>query len=159
MSNYAIEDFRELMTTAIVTPAVNQIEINPFLYRQRTIEFFQSQGVVMQAYRALRDGKAFTHPMVLEVAARHTRSAAQVLGRWCVQKGFGYIPKSTRRERMQENLEVFDFTLTKEDMITLDGLTAPEALTAFRAHYTMGVLRDTPDAGRTDLVRSEITVD
>ena len=64
---------------ATVTPAVNQIEINPFLYRRKTIAFFEAQGVKMQAYRALRDGKAFEDATVLAVAAKHARSAAQVI--------------------------------------------------------------------------------
>ncbi len=107
LSNYAAEDFDELMASgATVVPTINQIEINPFLYRKNTIEYFESKGVKLQSYRTLRDGKAFTDPTVLAVAAKHDRSAAQVLGRWCVQHGFIAIPKSVKAERMAENLQV-----------------------------------------------------
>ena len=108
VSNYAVEDFEELMSSgATVVPAVNQIEINPFLYRKQTIDFFTSKGVVLQSYRTLRDGKAFSDPTITAIAAKHGRSAAQVLSRWCVQHGFIAIPKSVKAERMQENFEVF----------------------------------------------------
>ena len=87
VSNYAVEDFQELMASATVTPAINQIEINPFLHRSKTIAFCESKGVKLQSYRSLRDGKAFDDGMVKAIAAKHSRTAAQVLGRWCVQHG------------------------------------------------------------------------
>jgi len=158
LSNYAVEDFKELMESATVTPAINQIEINPFLYRRNTIDFFRAQGVTLQSYRALRDGKAFEDPTVVQIAAKHTRTPAQVLGRWCVQHGIIYIPKSVKAARMRENMQVLDWTLDEGDMTKLDGLTTPAALEAYRALYTKCVVRDTPDAGRTELVRTELTV-
>jgi len=145
VSNYAVEDFEELMASgATVTPAINQIEINPFLYRKQTIDFFESKGVKMQSYRTLRDGKAFTDPTVLAVAQKHGKSPAQVLGRWCVQHGFIAIPKSVKPERMAENLAVFDFELDATDMATLDGMTTPEAIAKFVELYRKCVVRDTP---------------
>jgi diketogulonate reductase-like aldo/keto reductase len=221
VSNYAVEDFEELMESAAVVPAINQIEINPFLHRSKTIAFFESKGVKLQSYRSLRDGKSFGDPTVVAVAAKHGRSAAQVLGRWCVQHGYIYIPKSVKRERMAENMRVFDFELDADDMSKLDALTTPEALANFvavRPHcgtqhpprpapprpapprpppprpapprpasprlapprptrprlkrptecvrdprraqlYAKCVIRDTPDAGRTELVRTKLTVD
>jgi len=144
ISNYAVEDFEELMASATVTPAINQIEINPFLYRKNTIDFFTTRGVKMQSYRTLRDGKAFSDPTILAIAAKHDRSAAQVLARWCVQHGFIAIPKSVRPERMAENLNLFDFSLDEADMSTLDSMTAPEAITKFDELYKKCVVRDTP---------------
>merc|ERR1712039_91118 len=138
------------MERASISPVINQIEINPFLYRRRTIAFFESQGVKLQSYRALRDGKAFDHPQILAIAEKHSRSAAQVLGRWCVQKGFIYIPKSVRKDRMIENAKVFDFTLDDADMSALDALTTPEALATFRGLYEKCVNRDTPKDGTLD---------
>ena len=145
VSNYAREDYEELVAAPGVTmaPAINQIEINPFLYRRETLDFFRGEGVQMQSYRALRDGKAFEDPLVLAIAAKHGRSAAQILGRWCVQKGFIYIPKSVRKERMEENANIFDFSLDEEDMKSLDGLTTEENLATFKALYEKCVFRDT----------------
>mmetsp|Transcript_14565 Transcript_14565/g.29498 ORF Transcript_14565/g.29498 Transcript_14565/m.29498 type:complete len:148 (-) Transcript_14565:70-513(-) len=147
------------MESATVVPAINQIEINPFLHRTNTIAFFEAKGVKMQSYRSLRDGKAFGDPTVLAIAAKHSRSAAQVLGRWCVQHGYIYIPKSVKRERMVENMRVFDFELDADDMQKLDALTTPEAIANFVALYAKCVTRDTPDAGRAELVRTKLTVD
>eukprot|EP00316_Scyphosphaera_apsteinii_P024575 CAMPEP_0119313574 /NCGR_PEP_ID=MMETSP1333-20130426/29535_1 /TAXON_ID=418940 /ORGANISM="Scyphosphaera apsteinii, Strain RCC1455" /LENGTH=314 /DNA_ID=CAMNT_0007318431 /DNA_START=50 /DNA_END=994 /DNA_ORIENTATION=+ len=159
VSNYAVEDYQELMASASVKPVINQIEINPFLYRKRTISFFEQEGVVLQSYRALRDGKAFSDPIVLKVASKHAKSAAQVLGRWCVQQGFIYIPKSVKPDRMRENMQVFDFSLDEEDMSMLNSLTTPAALETFRQLYIKCVLRDTPNAGKVELVREQLTID
>jgi len=159
VSNYAVEDFEELMQSATVPPTINQIEINPFLYRKNTIKFFEEKGVKMQAYRALRDGKAFDEPSVVEIAAKHKVTPAQVLGRWCVQHGFIYIPKSVKKERMLQNMDVFGFALDEFDMATLDGKTTPEAIAKFKELYVKCVVRDTPDAANLDLAKSDITYD
>ena len=84
---------------ATVTPAVNQIEINPFLYRRKTIAFFEAHGVKMQAYRALRDGKAFEDATVLAVAAKHARSAAQVIVRWLTVSHTAHRVSMARSDR------------------------------------------------------------
>lgn len=162
VSNYAWEDYLELKEAGISDddlPLVNQIEINPFLYRRNTISNFQSEGVVLQSYRSLRDGKAFGHPLLQRIAAAHHKTPAQILGRWCVQKGFVYIPKSVKRERMVENSQVFDFALTDDDMAQLDGLTTPEALQAFQELYRKCVNRDTSKDGTLEGVKMSITVD
>lgn len=162
LSNYAIEDYQELMGSSNVNikPTVNQIEINPFLYRKQTIDYFMDQGVQLQSYRALRDGKAFQHPVVAAIAARRGKTPAQVLGRWCVQNGFIYIPKSVQVDRMVENAQVLDWELTAEDMADLSGLTTEENLETFKALYIKCVLRDTPLEGTPEGSRliKEITV-
>lgn len=160
-SNYAVEDYLEIKEAGIrVKPVVNQIEINPFLYRKNTISFFQGEGIELQSYRSLRDGKAFDHPTLLKIAANHPgRSPAQILGRWCVQNGFVYIPKSVKRERMVENAKVFDFTLNEEEMTELNSLTAPDAFETFRGLYRKCVNRDTTKDGSMEGVKMEITID
>ena len=162
VSNYAVEDYQELMANEGVTikPSVNQIEINPFLYRKNTIQFFQNEGVVLQSYRSLRDGKAFEDPTILKIAMAHGKTAAQVLGRWCVQKGVVYVPKSVKKERMVENALVFDFELSEEEMEELDGLTTPEAISTFEALYRKCVNRDTTRGiGNMEGVKMNITAD
>jgi len=92
VSNYTISDFNELMDGgATVVPAVNQIEINPFLHRKETIEFFRSKGVLMQAYRSLRAGKEHDNVTLGKIAAKHGKSPAQILGAWAVQHGYVYV--------------------------------------------------------------------
>ena len=160
VSNYAWEDYLELKDAGVKQlPLVNQIEINPFLYRANTISKFQSEGVVMQSYRSLRDGKAMDHPLLVEMGKKYHKSPAQILGRWCVQNGFIYVPKSVKKHRMEENGQVFDFELTTEEMKTLGELTTPEALTTFEGLYRKCVNRDTTKDGSMDGVKMEITVD
>eukprot|EP00559_Dactyliosolen_fragilissimus_P005104 CAMPEP_0184855008 /NCGR_PEP_ID=MMETSP0580-20130426/362_1 /TAXON_ID=1118495 /ORGANISM="Dactyliosolen fragilissimus" /LENGTH=329 /DNA_ID=CAMNT_0027349415 /DNA_START=264 /DNA_END=1253 /DNA_ORIENTATION=+ len=165
VSNYAWEDYLELKEDGVSDedlPVVNQIEINPFLYRKNTIQKFEADGVVMQSYRSLRDGKAFNHPAIVKIAEENKITPAQVLGRWCVQHGFAYIPKSVKKERMVENAEVFNgdgLLLTDEQMEVLDNLTDADTLKTFEALYRKCVNRDTSKDGTLDGVKMEITLD
>jgi len=162
VSNYVVEDLEELLLAATVVPSINQIEVNPMLYRRKTIEWCSSKGIQVQAYRALRDGKAFEDATIKKVAAKYAKTPAQVLGRWCVQKGVIYIPKSIKKERMEENMAVFDWSLDPADMAALDALTTPENLDAFKALYMKCVTRDTPIVGTPEaaaITRQTFTVD
>uniref|UniRef100_A0A7S0M9P1 NADP-dependent oxidoreductase domain-containing protein n=1 Tax=Cryptomonas curvata TaxID=233186 RepID=A0A7S0M9P1_9CRYP len=157
VSNYTIEDYQALAAVMRIKPVINQIEINPFLYRRNTIEFFQKEGVVLQSYRALRQGKAMDHPLIVAIAAKHARTPAQVLGRWCVQKGIVVVAKSARLERMRENMGIFDFALSPEDEAALDALTTPDSLQEFKQLYDKCIIRDTPLG--PDVVPSAYTID
>lgn len=160
VSNYAWEDYVELKEAGVTQlPLVNQIEINPFLYRKNTIQKFQDDGVVLQSYRSLRDGKAFDNAVLKTIAAAKNKTPAQILGRWCVQKGFIYVPKSVKKERMVENAQVFDFELSQEELDELDGLTTPEAIETFVSLYRKCVNRDTSKDGTLDGVKMDITED
>jgi diketogulonate reductase-like aldo/keto reductase len=160
VSNYAWEDYVELKENGVEQlPLVNQIEINPFLYRQNTIRKFMADGVVMQSYRSLRDGKAFDHPTIVKIAQAKSKSPAQILGRWCVQKGFVYVPKSVKKERMEQNAQVFDFELSADEIAELDSLTTPEAIDTFTGLYRKCVNRDTSKDGTMDGVKMDITSD
>jgi len=158
LSNYTIEDFEELVAATDVLPVVNQIEINPFLFRRKTIDYFKSKGVVLQAYRALRNGAAFQDPTIVRIATKHGRTPAQILGRFCVQNDIVYIPKSIRLDRMIENKAVFDFCLDDADMDDLYALTCDENLETFRKLYVKCVVRDTPMQGTLESIKTEITL-
>jgi len=160
VSNYAWEDYVELKDAGVQQlPLVNQIEINPFLYRKNTIQKFTEEGVIMQSYRSLRDGKAFDNPRLVRIAESKSKSPAQIMGRWCVQKGFIYVPKSVKKERMEENANVFDFELTEEEMKDLDSLTTPDAVETFVGLYRKCVNRDTSKDGTMEGVKMTITED
>jgi len=164
VSNYAWEDYLELKAQPDIAredlPLVNQIEINPFLYRPKTIANFEKEGVVMQSYRSLRDGKAMDDATLKSIAAEYPgRTVAQILGRWCVQHGFVYMPKSIKPERMMENANVLDFSLSEEHMKTLDGLTTADNLHKFFELYQKCVNRDTSKDGTKDGVKTYITID
>ena len=162
VSNYAVEDYKELLSAGVTDedkPAVNQIEINPFLYRKNTIKYFEDEGVVMQSYRSLRDGKAMDNPVLISIGEKYKKSPAQILGRWCVQHGFVYVPKSVKIERMVENAQVFDFDLSEQEMATLDALTTSETLETFKSLYQKCVNRDTTKDGSMEGVKTDITID
>jgi len=88
VSNYTIEDFQELIPHVTIIPSVNQIEVNPFLYRKKTIDYFQKENVLIQAYRSLRQGQEMNNSVLVSIAKKHQRSVAQILGRWSVQKKY-----------------------------------------------------------------------
>lgn len=160
VSNYAVEDIQELVDDPNVRelPLVNQIELNPFLYRKETVQQCRDLGIVLQSYRSLRDGKAMTDETLRQIATKHDKTVAQILGRWCVQKGFVYMPKSVRVERMVENGQVFDFDLDDDDVAQLDALTTDDNLQTFLGLYRKCVNRDTTKDGTLEGVKLDITI-
>jgi diketogulonate reductase-like aldo/keto reductase len=103
-------------------PAVNQIELSPFLQQREVCSACEKHGIAIEAYSPLTRGERLGHPVVVRVAQALRRSPAQVLLRWGLQHGFIVLPKSTRAERIAENAAVFDFELSAEDMSRLDAL-------------------------------------
>mmetsp|Transcript_52340 Transcript_52340/g.84695 ORF Transcript_52340/g.84695 Transcript_52340/m.84695 type:complete len:321 (-) Transcript_52340:258-1220(-) len=144
LSNYTKEDFLELLPVLKVQPVVNQIEINPFLWRKNTFDFFMEQQIAIQSYRALRQGKEMEHPAIVAMATKYAKTAAQVLGRWCIQRKVIVVAKTVRKARMVENFNVFDFQLSDEEMGQLDSLTTDKSIDDFKALYFKCVVRDTP---------------
>jgi 2,5-diketo-D-gluconate reductase A len=104
-----------------VVPAVNQIEWSPLLYDAGVVADHQARDVVLEGYSALRGG-TLDHPAIVEIAERVGRTPAQVIIRWHLQHQFVVIPKSVRSERIRSNFDVQGFSLSDEDMATLDGL-------------------------------------
>ncbi len=122
VSNYTVAHLEELLQTSAVVPAVNQVEFSPFLYQRDLLEFCRRQGIQLEAYSPLTKGHRLRHPTLVEVAARHGRTAAQILIRWALQLGLVAIPKAVKREHIRENAQVFDFSLSPADMQVLGGL-------------------------------------
>ncbi|CAD7932645.1 unnamed protein product [Amoebophrya sp. A25] len=155
LSNYTVLDYQELMSAEgiTVTPYSNQFEVNPWLYRKKTISFFQQAGLKLQAYRPFADGRLLREENAPEeikkiVAAHPGKTTAQVLLRWGVQKGWQVLPKSSTPSRIAENVKIFDFDLSEEEIAILDGLGKQEEYeTAFKKNYEKCIVRDTPVAG------------
>jgi 2,5-diketo-D-gluconate reductase A len=122
VSNYGDERLQRTVEGAKRQPAVNQVHFSPFHYRRALLEACERLGVVLEAYTPLEQGRWFDDPTLTEIASRIDRTPAQVMLRWCVQRGAVVIPKSTHRERIVENARIFDFVLADGDMRTLDGL-------------------------------------
>eukprot|EP00929_Paragymnodinium_shiwhaense_P092414 TRINITY_DN52316_c0_g1_i1.p1 TRINITY_DN52316_c0_g1~~TRINITY_DN52316_c0_g1_i1.p1 ORF type:complete len:366 (+),score=104.27 TRINITY_DN52316_c0_g1_i1:48-1145(+) len=154
LSNYTIEDYEELRAAGAFgeggkdKPAMNQIEINPLLFRKKTLDFFAKEGVHMQAYRGLMQAnKSWEHETIKEIVAEAGKTPAQVLGRFLVQQNISHVPKASSPARMTENMSLFDFELSEAQMAKLSSMTPPDALDNFKALYTKCIWRDTPEAG------------
>lgn len=104
--------------TVEVIPAVNQVELHPYFAQEGALENMKSYGVVPQAWGPLAEGKhgIFTDPELVEIGKKYGKSAAQVVLKWNAQRGVSIIPKSVHVERMEQNIDIFDFTLTDEEM-------------------------------------------
>lgn len=122
VSNFLLPHLRELRAHARVLPAVNQIELSPFLQRRETVSLCEELGIALAAYSPLTRGERLGHPAVTEIAEQVGRSPAQVLLRWGLQHGFIVLPKSVTPARIQENARLFDFALDAQAMSRLDAL-------------------------------------
>ena len=122
VSNFDVDELEEVSGAADVPPTVNQVEFSPFEYRHGLLEACERRGVVLEAYSPLGTGRHLDQPAVQEIAEALGKTPAQVLLRWCVERRIPVIPKSTHRERIAENAQIFDFSLSEEQIATLDGL-------------------------------------
>ena len=122
VSNYMVKHLEELLADCKVKPAVNQIELHVFLQMPEVVEFCQKNDIIVEAYSPLAHGKGIDDPILSKIAKKHSKTNAQIMLRWCVEIGTVPLPKSTHAERIQENLEIFDFKLDAEDMTAIKGL-------------------------------------
>jgi methylglyoxal/glyoxal reductase len=122
VSNYMIRHLDELLARARVPPAVNQVELSPFNYPADLVRYCQARDIVLEAYSPLTKGLRLGHPAVVSLATKHRRTPAQILVRWALEHGFVVLPKSVRKERIEENAAVFDFSLTPDEVRALDAL-------------------------------------
>jgi diketogulonate reductase-like aldo/keto reductase len=122
VSNFSVSDLDDVMAAASIAPVVDQVQFSPFKYRRTLLEACQQRHVALEAYSPLGTGRHLSNETVKRIAERAARTPAQVLLRWCVQHELPVIPKSTHRERIAENAQIFDFTLSDEDMAELDAL-------------------------------------
>jgi diketogulonate reductase-like aldo/keto reductase len=131
VSNFMVEHLTTLLERAEVVPAVNQIECHPYFAQRDVQEFGAEHGILTQAwspiggitfYRDGSHGSTLDDPVIGDVATAHGKTPAQVMLRWGVQHGRSVIPKSTRPSRIAENIDVFDFELSADEMAAMDGL-------------------------------------
>lgn len=124
VSNFQPDRIMDLMTHNKITPAVNQIEVNPFQQQIDTQRFLEDNSVRIEAWAPFAEGRnnVFQNELLLSIAARHKKSVAQIILRWLLQRGIIVLSKSTRKERMTENISVFDFELSAEDITAITTL-------------------------------------
>ena len=118
VSNFYADRLVDLIEHNEVTPAVNQIETHPFFQRHADQELMRTHGVQMESWGGFAEGRnnIFGDPTLTAIGGAHGKSVAQVVLRWLTQRGVVTIPKSVRRERIEQNLDIFDFTLTDDEM-------------------------------------------
>jgi diketogulonate reductase-like aldo/keto reductase len=122
VSNYTVRHLQELLAIAREPPAVNQVELHPFLQQRELVAFCRANGIVVEAYAPLVKARRMDHPVLRKIAARHGATPAQVLVRWALQHGLVALPKSVRRERIEENADVHRFALDEADLAALAAL-------------------------------------
>ena len=122
VSNFGRERLRKLSAGGSRKPAVNQVQLSPLHYRRALLDYCAQEGIVLEAYSPLERGRALANPTIAAVAGRVARTPAQVMLRWAIQRGAVVIPKSSNRERIRANAQIFDFELDGEAMRDLDGL-------------------------------------
>jgi diketogulonate reductase-like aldo/keto reductase len=124
VSNYLARHIDEILDCTSVVPTVNQIELTPYNYRTRldTVEKCRHNNIVIEAYSPLTKGRKLGDPVLVEIGENHGKTPAQVLIRWALEQGFVVLPKSTRAERIAENFDVFDFSLSASEMQRLEDL-------------------------------------
>lgn len=112
---HVLADFCE---TVKIKPMVNQVELHPFFSQENALALMKEYGVVPEAWGPMAEGKhgIFTHPVLTEIGNQYGKTPAQVALRWNTQRGVVVIPKSVHRERMQQNIDIWDFTLSEQDM-------------------------------------------
>ncbi|MGW1027861.1 aldo/keto reductase [Streptomyces sp. NPDC002577] len=130
VANFYPDRLLDLVINNEVTPAVNQIETHPFFQRTVDQELMREHGVQIQSWGGFAEGKnnIFSHPVLSEIGEKHGKSVAQVVLRWLIQRGVVAIPKSVRPERMAENIDVFDFELTDDQMASIATLETGASL-------------------------------
>jgi 2,5-diketo-D-gluconate reductase A len=122
VSNYTIRHLNELQTYAHQLPAVNQVELHVFLQQPELIQHCRENSITVEGYSPLAHGRMMVDPVVQSIAAKHSKSYAQIMLRWLIEQDVVILPKSVTVSRIKENIAVFDFSLDKEDLAALKDL-------------------------------------
>lgn len=129
VSNFYADQLKNLELTMPVKLALNQIEVNPWYQQEKEVAANQAEDVRVEAWAPFAEGQhgIFTNPLLTEIGAKYGKSAVQVILRWLIQRNITVIPKSVHQKRMAENIAVFDFELTQEEMQSIAGLDRNES--------------------------------
>jgi diketogulonate reductase-like aldo/keto reductase len=122
VSNYTIQNLESMKSHTDVTPAVNQVELHVFLQQPELLKYCKDNNIVVEAYSPLAHAASMHNAVIREIAAKHGRTYAQIMLRWCLEKDLVVLPKSITPSRIAENFAIFDFALDADDMNKLDEL-------------------------------------
>ena len=140
VSNFQPDRLADLMAFNKIKPAVNQIEVNPFNQQLQAAPWMQSKTIQPEAWAPFAEGKndIFNHPVLTTIGNKYNKSVGQVILRWLIQRQIVCLAKSVRKERMTENLNIFDFELSNQDMIDITAIDT--ATSAFFSHRDPAVV-------------------
>ncbi|MCW2970810.1 MAG: aldo/keto reductase [Solirubrobacterales bacterium] len=124
VSNFLPAHLQRVISDTGETPAINQVELHPYLQQRELRREHERLGIVTEAYSPLAQGRALDDPVIVAIAERHSRTTGQIVIRWHLQIGNVVIPKSVTAERIRQNFEVFDFELSDDEIEAIDGLDA-----------------------------------
>jgi len=141
VSNFHPDRVMDLIVNNEVLPAVNQIETHPFYQRHNDQQFLEEHDVQHESWAPFAEGKnnTFSNDLLVSIGEKYDKSAAQVVLRWLIQRSIVVIPKTVRKERMKENINVFDFELSDEDMESIQKLDTGES--QFFNHRDPGIIK------------------
>jgi diketogulonate reductase-like aldo/keto reductase len=122
VSNYTIRHLEQLLKECNIKPAVNQVELHVYLQQPELLAYCAEHGITVEAYSPLAHGYGLDNEVLAELAKKYKKTPAQIMLRWCIEKGTVPLPKSVNPERISENFNVFDFALTEKDMQKLTTL-------------------------------------
>ena len=122
VSNFLQHHLKDLLPSVEIVPMVNQMEYHPYLVQQSLLDYCNSKGIQYEAWSPLMQGHIFDLEVMKKLAAKYNKTIAQMVLRWDLQKGVVTIPKSSKKERIIANADLFDFEISQEDMNLLDGL-------------------------------------
>lgn len=120
VANYLIPFLKELKTYASVAPMLNQVEFTPWLFQKDLLDYCAEKSIQLQSYSPITRGKKFDDPRLLSLCEKYGKSPAQIILRWNIEHGISTIPKSSNKERLQNNFATLQFTLLKEDVAFMD---------------------------------------
>lgn len=141
VSNFQPDRLMDIKAFNEITPAVNQVEVNPFHQQDESVTFMQENGVQAQAWAPFAEGRngLFENPAIVAIGAKYGKSVGQVVLRWLIQRGIVALAKTVRKERMAENLDVFDFSLDERDIAQIKTLETGKS--SFFSHRDPAIVK------------------
>lgn len=121
VSNFTINHLKDALKTGVKI-AANQVEFHPYLYQKQLLDFCKNNGIIVIAYSPLGRGRVLNDDVLINIGNKYKKTSSQVCLRWLYQKGIAAIPKSSSVERLEKNIDIFDFSLDEKDVKEIDGL-------------------------------------
>lgn len=121
VANYLVPFLLELEGYATILPVLDQVEFTPWLYNKELLQYCQQRNIQLQSYSPITRGKKFNDPRLMQLCEKYGRTPAQLILRWNIEHSISTIPKSSSKQRLQENFDIFGFSLSAEDVAFMDG--------------------------------------